>query len=312
MDTITIIIICVLIVIVIIILVIVSYRKTKPKYKLMRFGGLFRNVSNLNLGHPKNAPIFNARPWFGTDFNSGLANYLGVITIPTDKSMYIRFPKVASNYEVSVLEYPTWEQIGHVVYEPELLTIGYTEEDNVTIDKNKEVLVLISGNEDCWLDDCEVWFATSPKSRYISNKHLAQVDETKHNLQINNMYNKYIEDWLSMNPGYIVRQDIIASRIETSFPPTAGVTFSAVYTPKSRIETIFVLYPNRNVTISKDTALYIEIKNKRTYLKQENNSIAGGYTHDANELDSLYIEERVLVSPESTILPFHVFIATPM
>ena len=94
-----------------------------------------------------------------------------------------------------------------------------------------------------------------------------------------------------------------------SFPSSCGIVMSLTYKPKSLDENIFIIYPNRKYTSEIESAIYMEMAKTKTYLKQEDKTIAAGiYSFKPENLDSIYIEERLLVSPNSKILPFYLYI----
>lgn len=287
------IILVVITIIVIIVVLITNKKKDKQEYKLVKFSGLFSSISNLNIGHPSNAPIFHARPWLGGEINQGLTNYLGLVTIPEGKSLYIKFPKEASNYEVNAISYPSWELLGETNYEPKIYELNNTKEN---------VLILVTGiGNDNWLNKSKVYF--SDISNKSLNKPLPLVDETKYIKDINIFYNSTIGE-----DTYLVDQ-MTSELNDSSFPSSSGIIMSLTYAPKNLDESIYLVYPNRIYTSGIESAIYLEINKKKVYLKQEdNNTSAGIYYYKPETLETIYIEERYLVSHSSKILPFYLYI----
>lgn len=303
MDTKYIILAFIIIIIVVIIIVVIWYcsntKKDSKVYKLVKFSGLFSNITNLNIGHSSNAPIFQARPWLGEELDKGLDSYMGIIQIPKDKSLYIKFPKNAKNYEVIAISYPSWELIDGPMFEPGLYEL---------CDVSDRMLILITGiGEGEWLDQAKVYY--SNKSGNLSgNKTLPVVDENKYINEVNIFYDLTVGEYLKENN--LELKDEISSQIETlSFPLSSGIVTSIAYKPKSLDETIFIVYPNRKYTTGIESAIYLCMNKKKIYLKQEDvNSVAGIYSFTPETLDDIYIEERLLVSKQSRILPFNIYL----
>jgi hypothetical protein len=306
-------------VIVITIVSIVCSEKPKPfRNKLVKFGGQFRQVSGLNLGHPLNAPIFHARPWFGKDFNSGLKEYIGALIIPEGQSLYVKFPPTNGSYEISVVLYPEFEVIGSTIYCPSVITVGYSVHDNIILPHlEKTILFLVTGigietdtsntNSCYWLDRVDVYLAHPPSfKRALLNIPPTVNDYTASNA-VEEFEKQFLGEWLRLNPDYTITKKVIALPIE-SFPVTLGLTNNIVYVPESPNETLIVIYPNRINTLNKEAALYAEVKGKRTYLKQENNIAAGAFIYNADTLDSIYVEEKILVDPNSRLLPVTMYV----
>lgn len=331
-----IIIIVVIVVIIIMICFFVIYNSNRStpyhekRYKLIRYGGLFRQVSGMNIGHPKEAPIFHARPWLGRDLHRGLGEYIGSIRLPTDKKMTLIFPESDFAYEVNIIKYPQWECIPEegALYKPKNLSIGYHNTD-IIIEEGTEFILMVTGipgnstnteDVDTWLSKCDVLVRDIGRDDYSNNSVPAIYKKNKPPVQedasfaipVEAFYNNYSDIWLGMNPEYDITHNIVSSPTDTSFPLTSGIVSSITYTPQSIDETIFIIYPNRKHTLNTESAIYVEIDGKRAYLNQNNDAIAAGvFSYDVNTLDTIYVEERILTSPEGNILPFYMYIARP-
>ena len=292
-----------IIVVVIIIVIVMWYnssgKKDNKTYRLVKFSGLFSNITNLNIGHYSNAPIFQARPWLGKELDKGLDSYMGVIQIPKDKSLYIKFPKEAKNYEVSAIAYPSWELVDDPTFEPNLYELSGISE---------RILILVTGiGEGDWLDQAKVYYST-PSGKPKRKKELPITDENKYINEINIFYNLTVGEYLREHN--LTLTDEITSIVETSsFPLSSGIITSITHKPKSLDEVIFIVYPNRKYTSGVESAIYLTMNKKKIYLKQEdNNLVAGIYSFTPETLDDIYIEERLLVSKESKILPFNIYL----
>lgn len=284
----------VIIILVIVIVLITNKKKHIEEYKLVKFSGLFPSISNLNIGHPSNAPIFHARPWLGSEMNKGLTNYLGLVNVPDGKSLYIQFPKEAKNYEVNTISYPSWELIGETIYEPKIYELNNIKDN---------VLILITGiGDDNWLNKSRVYFSDISNKIY-PEKSPPVVDESKYIKDINTFYNSTIGE-----NTYLIDQ-MTSDLDDSSFPNSSGIIMSLTYTPRSLDENIYLIYPNRVYTSGIESAIYVEINKKKVYLKQEDSNISSGiYSYKPETLDPIYIEERYMVSHSSKVLPFYLYI----
>jgi type II secretory pathway pseudopilin PulG len=303
--------IIVAVVIFIVIAIVIFYScKQSPTYKLVRFGGLFRGASNLDIGHSLGAPICHARPWLNTDFNSGLQEYLGAITIPKDKSLYLKFPNKHSSYEVNVVQYPSWEHIGATIYRPTEICIGYNRHNNIILSKeDKKILIIVTWikkiKEDTqWLNKCEVYFDKPPTSTLINKAVLPTITDEASKEEIEEAANQEVEEYIQNKDNYKITQEVISTINRDPFPPTLGISFSLTYTPSKANEIIFVVLPNRPYT-----GVYIEIGGKRTYLEDKSSSTGGIFVFELNSMETITIEEKILASPDSNILPLYLIVA---
>src|SRR5579872_6892097 len=175
-------IIFVIVILIICLFVVYIFTRSKTKthyekrYKLIRYSGLFRQVSGLNIGHPKEAPIFHARPWFGRDLHHGLGEYVGGIKLPPGKMISLTFPETDFAYEVNIMKYPQWENIleENTLYKPKNISIGYRGTD-VIIEENIEFIIMVTGitgsnthlrdeDVDVWLNKCNILILEEPSS----------------------------------------------------------------------------------------------------------------------------------------------------
>lgn len=314
--------IIVAVVIFIIVFIFVFYYFSRKKinttrFRLVKFGGLFRSVSNLNIGHSEGAPICHARPWLSRNFNLGLEEYLGIVSIPKGKSLYLNFPYIKTPYEVNVINYPIWEHLGDTIYCPSKMSIGYSNRDNIVISPgDKKILIIItwikgfnhnnvSKNEvDDWLNMCEVYFDLPPQKTIPNKSKLPLIVDDYNKEEVDANSNEIIEEHLQSKSGYSVVEEVTSTITEDCFPPTAGITLSLTYIPSSVDEILFIILPKRE-----DRAIYVEIGGKRTYLEEKNTPICGVFPLQITSLEHIYIEEKILVSPESLILPFYMLVA---
>lgn len=310
--------VCIFVAFVVIITCSKGRRSSSSQYPLTRFGELFRQVSGFNLGHPKDAPIFHARPWFGTHGS----NFVGVCTIPKHSMLVLKFNPINFGYELNVLQYPQWEPLTPPLYKPCKLSIGLTDASDIIVPSDqKQILILITGivgtiktkEVEEWLDCSNVYFTPAKQGKPQVERDLPQVEDKMTAPLIEAFYTKYIDSWLNINTTYALTHDITATFSKTSFPPTKGVVWSLVYTPSSVDDTIFLVYPNRQHTLHVNSAMYIEIDGKRTYIYQaETNQVAGIHEYEVTSLHTIYVEERFLVKPNENILPFHMYVAHPL
>lgn len=282
-------------------------KKNTYKFRLVKFGGLFRSVSNLNIGHSEGAPICHARPWCGRNFNSGLEEYLGIVCIPKSKSLYLSFPAVKTPYEINVISYPTWEHLGDSIYCPTKISIGYSNRDNVIISpQDKKVLIIVTWikgfDSDDWLNMSEVYFDMPPEKNILNKSKLPLIVEDYTKEEIDNNANQVIEEGLKS--GYTVVEEVTSTTTEDSFPPTIGITLSLTYIPLSIDEILFIVLPERE-----NRAIYVEIGGKRTYLEEKKTTICSVFPLQITSLEHIYIEEKILVCPESIVLPFYMLVA---
>ena len=184
--------------------------------KLVEYSGMFRKASNLNIGHDKNAPIFHARPYF-ENLNTDLkGTYFNTLKIDVDEAVYIDFPVMKNTplfYEVNVFEYPNWEQIDDTYFSPTHISIGTSIYNNITVKRNKEILILITGFMDDklmrnWLSKCKVYYDTnnnntmqsiSKKIDYPLNSDSQYLDDIKY------QYEVFIQDFINVNPNYKIK-----------------------------------------------------------------------------------------------------------
>lgn len=323
-------IIAVIIVAIILAIILLVYMTSQNKTltykvgKIVEYNGMFKRVSNLSIGHDKNAPIFHARPYFGDNkFNSGMGEYFGVIKINDDESVYLEFPSMKNKllyYEVNIFEYPSWEQIGDTLLNVKYLSLGTSIYDTIKIKSGKEIIIFITGFMDnklmnSWLSQCKVYTEEQPEksnSLYRTNDVLEYPNkEDKHYYNnIKSKYENFIKEFIHVNSNYKINMDIISQKThEDSFPPTNGVSESIIYNPNDIDEILIIIIPNRNITLQVPDASYLQVNADCLYF-QHGDDIVDFYTYQVTSLDEIHIEERFPVSHLSQTLPFYMFVAT--
>ena len=93
------------------------------------------------------------------------------------------------------------------------------------------------------------------------------------------------------------------------FPPTNGIVESQNYTPTKLNQILIIIIPNRKLTLGTESVVYLESDNKRIYFSPNENEIVNIYTYIINDMNDVYIEERILSSNKSSNLPFYLYVA---
>jgi len=321
------IIIIVIIIIFLIIYLIFSSSNEKEKennYKIGKFveySGIFKRLSNLNIGHDKNAPIFNARPYFGKNqFGNGLGEYFGTMKIKSKESIFMDFQNTFKNqdlyYEINVFRYPSWEHIGETFLSPKKMSIGTSTFDTLTLNPGDEIIILITGFMDTelmnlWLESSKIYTNKPPKIPFQIKElsYNIQCDKTYHH-EITQKYEKFVKEFLRTHHNYKIIYEIKSSQSnEESFPPTNGIVESQNYTPTKLNQILIIIIPNRKLTLGTESVVYLESDNKRIYFSPNENEIVNIYTYIINDMNDVYIEERILSSNKSSNLPFYLYVA---
>jgi hypothetical protein len=300
-----------------------KYEEEIPHYKVGKFieySGMFKYVSNLNIGHDKDAPIFHARPYFGKNqCGGGMGEYFGVMKVKSHESIFMNFASIKNKdlyYEVNIFEYPSWEHLGETYLSPKNLSIGTSTFDNLTLNSNKEIIIIITGFMDnelmnSWLSQCKIYTNKSPKSP-SELKQLTYELKSDEDCNIKNTYEKFIKEFLKQNSNYKINYEITSSQSsEESFPPTNGIVENVEYSPKNLDEILIIIIPNRKFTLNVPQASFLEFAKKRIYFTSNNQDNVDIYTYQITTLDDIYIEERFPISNKSLTLPFYVYVASP-
>ncbi len=320
--------IIILVVVVVIVLILIYFlissgdKHEFKEGKMVEYSGMFKRVSNLNIGHDRDAPIFHARPYFGNNqFQSGIGEYFGVMKITDKESIQIDFPTTRNKvyYEVNIFDYPSWEQIDNTLINPKSLSIGCSSFDDIKIAQDKEILIIVTGymNNELmtdWLNKCHVYtgISTEYKNKKL-NINYGKKSDISHQDLINQKCEEFVDQFISLNPNYNINIQIISSLSnETSFPPTNGVIETVLYTPKNVDEVLIIVIPNRKLTLDVPEATFLETDDKKLYFQNSSNDVVNIYTYQITTLNDITIEERFPIAMDSSTLPFYVFVASKL
>lgn len=290
--------------------------------RLIRYSGLFRHATGLNIGNDKVSKLFHARPWLGNDTDSGMGECLGALKLENDKSLEIKFPKdnFGIIHEVNVFKYPSWEKLSDTLFNCDEVNIGYTKYDDIPISKsNEEIIVIITGIQDqqneelvnLWLENTKVSVVEAPFKNFNKEKIIPKIDDHEYLETADSMYEEFSNNWLNSLPcKYSETCNVISDKSDKDsvFPPTSGIVETLTYIPSSLTEKILIVYPNRNMTLKTNSSFYMEINNHRTYFENEQNSPLNFVVLNVENLHTIHFEERFFVSDESKTLPFYIYV----
>jgi hypothetical protein len=318
------IILCIIIFLIIYLIFSSSEKEKQTNYKVGKFveySGMFKRVSNLNIGHDTNAPIFNARPYFGENqFNNGLGEYFGVIKIKSTESIFMEFQNTIKNnelyYEVNLFKYPSWEHIGETFLSPKKLSIGTSTFDTITLNSGDQIIILITGfmNKELmnsWLSKSKIYTNEKTKLPFtIKQLSYDTLNDNEYHKEITIKYENFVKKFLKTHNNYKIIYEIKSSQSnEESFPPTNGIIESISYTPEKLNQILIIIIPNRKLIFNTESVTYLESDNKKIYFSSNDKEIVNIYTYSMQELNDVYIEERILISNKSENLPFYLYVA---
>jgi hypothetical protein len=298
----------------------------KSKSRLVKFSGLFKHATGLNIGHPNNANIFHAHPWFGKGFGTGIGDYLGAVSLDEDTSLHMELPDKDEgiNYEVSVFSYPSWELINGPFVNMNKISIGSHKTNSIMIphDDGREIVVIVTGwlpslgeKQTCvdeWMRESKSWIGAPPVMKDKKEYNIEIRDDDKHIDLVETKYLEFIKRWLptASEDEYAASYNITSTQMdnESVFPPTKGIVETVNYTPSEEDEILVLVYPNREITLGQKSSLYIETKGKRSYFNHTDDETVGFFVYELDSMDTVYFEERFLISPESKTIPFYVHV----
>lgn len=302
--------------IVIVLLLIVILITAKPVHnkkchKFIRFGSLFPHVSGLNIGYNDNATIFQARPYFGNTFISGISECLGLIKPNKKKSLCLKFKKNKDvNFEVSVIKYPTWEAIGDTKFNKNVIYIGYSKYNDIILDDDSDIIIIVTGIcnnpleskliTNNWLDSSRI-ISCKPPKKQTKTKDNPVLSDHEYSDIINAEYESYVNrNLIDYKPQF----SIISQKCYDVFPRTNGIVSSINYTPTSLGEKLLLVVPNRNKTLGIPHSLYIEISGTKTHLFCNDDTV-NFFILDITSLDTILVKEHIIYDNFGSISPFY-------